>query len=354
MAILNPTVPKQKRATIYEVARLAGVSHVTVTRAFSDVASISEATRKKVQAAVRRLDYQPNPLARGLNGAATRTISIVWPMGYTFVSEKSIADMVTKFQERGYHTQMGNTLNSIHMVKEMLKNLQQRSVDAVVLNITPETLDDEIVEMLKSFRAAVVITIEPLDIAIDQIVWSRASAINEAVGHFVKSGRKNIAHCGLARAEDGKGEMREQYKADAFLNSLKGHGVRCSQENLIAFAYSHESYDIEFMQRFLEATFDKGKFNFDAVICINDWLAVVLSQVLTKRGLKIPDDVAVIGYDDSNITTLFDPPIASVNRCNEAMVDAIEQTLFERLKDRDLPVQKKEVCMKVVYRASAG
>ncbi|MHB0947043.1 MAG: LacI family DNA-binding transcriptional regulator [Sedimentisphaerales bacterium] len=354
MAILNPTMPKQKRATIYEVARLAGVSHVTVTRAFSDVASISDATRKKVQAAVRRLDYQPNPLARGLNGASTRTISIVWPMGYTFVSEKAVADLVTKFQNRGYHAQMGSTLNSIDMVKEMLKNLQQRSVDAVVLNITPETLDNEIIEMLKSFRAAVVITTEPLNIAVDQIVWSRASAINEAVSYFVKSGRKNIAHCGLARPEEGKSQMREQYKADAFLNSLRDNGIKCSQENLITFDYISESYNIEFMQRSLEAMLCKGKFPFDAVLCINDWLAVVLSQMLTRHGFKIPDDVAVIGYDDSHITTLFDPPIASVNRCNEAMVDAIEQTVFERLKDRGLPVQKKEVCMKVVYRASAG
>ena len=353
MALFNPTIPRPKRATIYEVARLAGVSHVTVSRAFSKTASISDATRKKIQSAVQSLDYRPNPLARGLNGATTYAISIVWPMGRTFISENSISTLVTKFQRRGYHTQMANTLNRIDMTKEVLESLLLRSVDAIVLNITPEILDGEIVDLLKRFRAPLVVAAEPLGIEIDQIVWNRATAIKEAVVHFANSGRKNIAHIGLAKAESGSDRLHEQYKADAFLDSLKSCGVKCSQDNLILFDYGFSPYDVELTREFFQKRFFVNGFEFDAVLCSNDWVAVIMMQMLEKHGLNVPEDVAVIGYDDSDLVKLSRPPLASVNRCNDKLIEVIDNTLFERLDDPDLPLQKKQVNMRFVYRESA-
>ncbi len=354
MEVLSPTMPKQKRATIYEVARLAGVSHVTVSRAFSENASVSSATRQKIQSAAKRLSFQPNPLARGLNGAETHALAVVWPMGYTFASTNSMADLVTRFQSRGYHMQMGNTLNRADMTKEMLSDLLLRSVDAVVLNVTPETIDAEIEELLKRFRAALVITVKPLDLAVDQIVWDRTAAIRDVVKHFVDHGRRNIIYCGLEKAEKKDGEAREQYKVDAFLGGLESHGIRGSSENLVLLDYGSPPYNFELTRELIETRLLGGNLSFDAVLCNNDWMATLLMQRLGKHGLRVPQDVAVVGYDDSELVTLSTPPLASVNRCNEKLVDTIEKTVFERLENQKLPLQKKEVGMKFVYRQSAG
>jgi len=112
--------------------------------------------------------------------------------------------------------------------------------------MTPEILDDGIIDLLKSFRASLVVAVEPLDIEIDQIVWDRTSAIKEAVRHFFDRGRRNIAHLGLEKAGTDNGVLREQYKADAFLGSLKTCGVKYSQDNLILFDYNFSKIKISF------------------------------------------------------------------------------------------------------------
>lgn len=354
MAAINSTTYVQKRATLHEVARLAGVSHVTVARAFSDTTLVSDKTLKKVREAVKRLDYKPNLLARGLKGAATKSIAIVWPMGYMFIPEKSVAELITGLQQHGYSTQMGNTLNDIKMTKEMLNGLLQRSVDAVVINISPEILDDEIIDILKCFRAAVIISVQPLNINVDQIVWNRTSAIRDAVTYLISKGRKNIAHCGLLGSQNPAGRMPEQYKADAFLNCLSEHGLKSSYDNLLFFESTYDPYDIDFIRSMLEKSVFSKAVQFDAFLCVNDCVAIILSQMLQEHGFDIPKDIAIVGYDDREYSRLFNIPIATVNRQNESLVNAIQEVLFARLNDKDLPIQKKEVFMKFVCRASAG
>ena len=353
MATLNSVMPRLKRATIYDVARLAGVSHVTVTRTLSKGASVSKKTRDKVQTAIHRLDYQPNPLAQGLNGAATKTISIIWPMGYTFVSEKSIADLIARFQQQGYCIQMANTLNEIVMVKELLKKLLQRTTDAVVLNITPETLDKEVEDLLCQFRAATVVTVKPIEIAVDQIIWDRTSAVKAAVDHFVSAGRKRICYGFHTKKRLGN-IASEPFKVNTFIARMREHGLESPEDGVVYDVDGKHTEDAEGLRQLVKNLFLAEKFPFDAFLCINDNTAAVLMQVLREEGLQVPRDVAVIGWDDSFVSKLCEPHLASVNRCNEDIIDVIEQTLFDRLKGKKLPIQKKEVSMKFVWHESAG
>ena len=351
------TKPKGKRATIYEVARMAKVSHVTVSRAFSSEASVSSDTRSKVLAAAKHLQYRPNPLAKGLNGARTQTMSIIWPMGYTFISEKSTAELVTKVQARGYQTHLANTLNNLDMVKRVLDDLLRRSVDAVVLNVTPETFDKEVEEMLGQFHAAIVVTANPLNISVDQIVWDRTAAIRSAVDHFIGIGRKKIGYVCHATTKPVSGEKAvrlEQYKVDAFVNRLREHGIENPERGIVDTPRLIEWEDIEGLRAILKEQRFERDFPFDAVLCVNDEWATILVQMLIARGIKIPQDVAIIGWNDSRVAKLCEPPLASVNRCNEDVVKAIEDLLFARLKDRTMTTQKKEVPMKFVWRESAG
>jgi LacI family transcriptional regulator len=356
MELVETIKTKRKRATIYEVARLAKVSHVTVNRAFREEGVVSNETRKKVLAAAKELQYRPNPLAKGLNGARTQTMAVVWPMGYTFISEQAVADLVTRAQRRNYQMQLANTLNNLQMVKRLLDELLHRAIDAVILNVTPETFDREVEEQLKNFKAAIVTTVHPLNVGVDQIVWNRTVAIEAAVDHLVKIGRRRIGYtCFLVKKNEQGREVRlEQYKADAFASRLLSHGITDAERGIIDVDHMIDWDDIDGYRTFLNERLFSGRFPFDAVLCNNDEWAAILVGMLGKHGLRVPEDVAIVGYNDSRVAKLCEPPLASVNRRNEDMVKAIDELVFTRLENPDMPVQKKEVPMQFVWRESAG
>jgi LacI family transcriptional regulator len=356
MELIQPTKPKQKRATIYEVARLAKVSHVTVNRAFREEGVVSNETRKKVLAAAKELQYRPNPLAKGLNGARTQTLAVVWPMGYTFVCEQAVAELVTKSQGRNYQIQLANTLNDLQMVKRLLDELLHRAVDAVILNITPETFDREVEALLKQFRAAVVVTVSPLELAVDQIVWDRTVAIRAAIDHLVGIGRKKLGYLcfNIKKLASGQVMRQEQYKADAFIGRLREHGIQDPEKGIIDNEELIDWDDFVGLQKFIEKHSFSGRFPFDAVLCMNDEWAMLLVALLRRHGLRVPEDVAVVGYNDSRAALLYEPPLASVNRRDQKVVAAIEKLAFARLEHSELPPQTAQVPMEFIWRESAG
>lgn len=357
MPVIEITKPPSKRATIYEVARLAKVSHATVARAFSNnERMISHETRKKVLAAAKELKYRPNPLAKGLNGARTQMMAVVWPMGYTFISEQAVAELVTKSQARNYQVQLANTLNDLQMVKKLLDELLHRAVDSVVLNITPETFDHEVEAMLGQFRAAVVVTVSPLDISVDQIVWDRTAAIRAAIDHLVGIGRRKLGYVCFDTKTLPSGQIQrlEQYKAIAFIEQLSKYGIDNPEKGIVDNKGRIDWDDINGFQELLEKRLFCNKFPFDAVLCTNDEWAAVLVSLLKRNNMRVPEDVAVVGYNDSRTALLCEPRLASVNRHNQDVVGAIEKLVFARLEHSELPPQKVPVPMQFVWRESAG
>jgi DNA-binding LacI/PurR family transcriptional regulator len=346
-----------KRATIYDVARLAGVSHNTVTRALSKGnVSIKPGTREKILHAARQLNYQPNPLARGLNGAQTNTIAVIWPVfvGYRFISEQYLTGLAMDLQAAGYSTQLANVLQDPAMIKSVLDSMLQRSVDAVVLH-APEMIDLEMIEILKRFKAAVVINAMPFDFECDQVVWDRSTAIKNIVDHLVSRNRKRIAFCWLkkTRLPGGQTYLREQYKAEAFISQLLALGIEKPEQYVITSELDIAADDVHGLERLLGSTLQDK--TFDAIVCTNDELAAIALNVVKSKGLRVPEDVAIVGFNNSMTAELCRPNLASVERCNPEVVKAVEHLLLSRLKgERKEAARQIKIEMQFMWRESAG
>lgn len=334
-----------KAATIYEVAKLAGVSPITVARAYSRKLPVADGTHRKILNAASQLNFKPNPLARGLKGGRTSSIAILWSLGFPMLPEKVFYELMSKARSKGFYLQFIGCGSAPEDVADMLKECLVRGIDAVAICSNSEIINGFSEPLLKKFSAAVIIGEKALQTDIDQIVWDRTKAIDEILNHFKSQGRKKP---GIAMYIEGN-----KVKRDAFMQYAFRHGFSIDGSSIIDIDLKG-SYSIDSFEEFFESYLCNKKFNLDALLCSNDELACVAVSKLIEHGFKVPQDVAIVGFNNSSISRLFSPKLATVDRCHEELGDVLQKMLFARLENKDLPVQINRVDMHFVPRASSG
>jgi len=329
------------RCTIHDVARLAGVSHVTVSRAFSKNASIAGETRAKVLEAAGRLGYRPNPLARGLRGGRTKSLAVIGSLDGAGLSGLYRL-LALRLQGRGYVVSVIDAIGGGDYIKEALAGCASRNVDGVVLDGWP---GDGFEELLGSFSAVAVITGERLDVGFDQVVRERGLAIRAIADHFVDTGRRCPGVIANVPGED--------YKVRPFVGRLKERGISVLLDGVVNLDIGVAGARIDLVGKALDEAF-VGGFPLDSLFCSTDEVAVAAMCWLGERGLSVPGDVAVVGFNDDKFGKYLRPGLASVARHNEQVVDALEKMLMGRLEEGVAVVSSEVVPMEFVVRGSAG
>ncbi|HOF19260.1 MAG TPA: LacI family DNA-binding transcriptional regulator [Phycisphaerae bacterium] len=344
--------------TIVDVARTAGVSHMTVSRVFSGGGPVSEATRQKVLAAAESLAYRPNALASGLRGGRTRSVAIVWPFVDPWTGDTEIGLWVMqRLQTQGLVTYQAQHWPAASRMCSVLDNLIHRRVDGLVLFATPEQLGhNSIRRRLQRICAVTAVTYAPVDdFPGDQVIHDRNGAVVEVVDHLAAIGRKRPALMISL-------EVRSNHsKREAFLEACRRRNIEEHPHSLIEMppplvtVEDPFSSDADRYQQTLENHFPPGRpVDVDAIFTFNDTGAMVTSRWLEQRGLRVPDDVAVIGFNDTDAAALWNPPLASGDRRRKEVAHLVEQFVMERLSRPELPLRQQTLSMRFIWRASAG
>lgn len=334
--------------TARQIAKEAGLSHSTVSLVLNqrgDELGIRRETQKRVFAIAKKLNYVPNPLAKGLRGGRTHTLGVLWSMAGPHDSELMTRRIALRAYKQGYITQLADHLGGQQLVQRALSDLARRSVDAVVMQDGPGDFlhRPEIIELLKSFPAALVVSTQAWDAPCDLIVHDRLSAYREVVDHFADSGRQRPGILlPLSTSRD---------KADAFVEHAHLRGL--TSADVIDVPLSDDRKLTACYRDALDRAFPNN-FPFDCLLCSTDEGAVVAMSWFRQRGLKIPADVAVVGFNDSMMSEFLDMPLASIDRRDEQVADAIEHLIFTRLSVSDKPLERVHVPMRFIWRESAG
>ena len=337
---MSQTVP-----TSVDVARAAGVAQVTVSRALTGQPYVAETTRKRVIEAAQRLGYRPNHLASGLGGASTRSIALVWPIN-TLIGDAEIGAMVLRdARHKGFATYQAET---DEQTIDTLDGLLRRRVDGLIFHWNPLWVGQpSLVERINAFRAAVVVGPWKQDgLAADQVVHDRTEAIQAAVDHFSAVGRRRPAFA-------IPGNETNRYKYPVFLERCRQRGLGGDPSQIIEVRKTQPGSYAQDYEAALAHYLDSHSMP-DALLCGIDQGAAAVMRLIQKRGLRVPDDVAVIGFNDTDFAPLLQPELASVDRCNAAIASALEKLLFSRLEASDLPSRTEHVPMKLILRESAG
>lgn len=352
MAVLKKK-PKS-RVTMAAIAEHAGVSRSTasfVINGRDKELKISADTRQRVLDAVREFNYRPNVAARTLSGQKTQTIGILWSLsGYN-----PIVGMVNRLTlmaaANGYVTFLIDHLNDAEKTASALEDLSSRRVDAIVMDADRRLLTDRrILEILRQFVAVVAISNEFVDVPFDLVVHRRGPLYEQAARHLLNTGRRNLA---IAMPDVGNHDI----KVDAVRSVLKQAGHNPKRLFEIRFHVDFPGIDPlsgqERLVEALEARFP-AETPFDALMCASDEDAAYCVGWLKKRGLKVPDDVALVGANDTLLGRILEPQLATGLRHNEAISEAIQRFLFSRIENPAIAPQRAIVDMEFVCRDSAA
>ncbi|MEW2305637.1 LacI family DNA-binding transcriptional regulator [Streptomyces sp. NPDC006655] len=315
-----------RRPTLEEVAARAGVGRGTVSRVINGSPRVSDATRAAVEAAVNELGYVPNTAARALAANRTDAIALVVPEPETrFFAEPYFSDMLSGVGAELSDTQMQLLLifaGSDRERERLAQYLAAHRVDGVLL--VSVHADDPLPDLLAQLDIPAVIS-GPRSAAesLTSVDSDNYGGGRSAVEHLLAGGRRTIAH--ITGRLDVYGAQR---RVDGYRDALRDAGHQVN-ELLIEPGDFTEEGGRRAMTRLLER-----EPALDAVFAGSDVTAAGARQVLREAGRRIPDDVALVGYDDSAIARHMEPPLTSVRQPIVEMGRAMIDLLLAEIADR--------------------
>ncbi|MEV6751951.1 LacI family DNA-binding transcriptional regulator [Streptomyces sp. NPDC051214] len=322
------------RPTLEEVAARAGVGRGTVSRVINGSPRVSEATRTAVEAAVAELGYVPNTAARALAANRTDAIALVVPEPETrFFAEPYFSDVL-----RGVGAELSETEMQLLLIfagndrrrQRLAQYLAAHRVDGVLL--VSVHADDPLPDLLAQLEIPAVISgRRSADEQLPSVDSDNFAGAHSAVEHLLSRGRTRIAT--ITGRLDVYGAQR---RLDGYRAALSDAG-RPVDERLIAPGDFTEEGGRRAMTELLAAFPDV-----DAVFAGSDVMAAGARQVLREAGRRIPDDVALVGFDDSAIARHMDPPLTSVRQPIEEMGRAMIDLLLAEIAD-DRPASARRL-----------
>ncbi|TDE89182.1 LacI family transcriptional regulator [Occultella glacieicola] len=306
------------RPTLADVAARAGVSAKTVSNVLLGRRHVAEATRARVLEAVTEVGYTVNAAGRGLASGRTGRVAVVVPMIYQPYFAEVAERLILALAEHGLTT----TLRIAHddaAERDAVLGLTTPDVDGVILcphGLSPEVLGDGIVP-----RPVVQLGggIMP---SFDCVIMGETEGFRSMTEHLLATGRKRIALIGT-----GPGGAPQGSRFAGYLEALTAHGIDLDERLLITGSdWDRRASGYEAVVGLLRTGVE-----FDAVMCFNDAMAVGALRGLRSHGLRVPQDVALTGFDDTAEVEFTSPPLSSVSPEQAQMVAATVRMLIERI-----------------------
>ncbi|HZV52794.1 MAG TPA: LacI family DNA-binding transcriptional regulator, partial [Candidatus Dormibacteraeota bacterium] len=304
--------------TIYDVARLAGVSPATVSRALNGSGRVAAATRRRVEAAVAQLGYEPNRVARSLATSVTHTLALLLPDITNPFFPALVKGVQLLADERRYTLLLCNTAADPEREKEYLRVLRGKRVDGVIL--VGLKLDGRRIRSALGNIPVVVLdrSVDLPGAAVVQVDHRGGAVL--AVRHLLELGHREVAHVAGPKELAVSRERLEGYR-----QALEEAGLPYRPQLVVEADFTEEG-GYEAVRRLCAA----GRFT--AVFAANDLSAIGIVAALRERGLTVPDQVSVVGFDDIHLcaytvpalTTVRQPAYAMGRRAAELLIDAVE------------------------------
>ncbi|KTR07257.1 LacI family DNA-binding transcriptional regulator [Curtobacterium citreum] len=330
------------RATVRDVAAMAGVSPKTVSNVINGGVAVRPATRERVERALAELDYVPNLSARGLRNGRSGAIALTLPELGNAYSAELAQWFVELARERGWTVQLDQTGNDPDRERELVSRARAHLVDGLVLN--PVSLSASVLAETEGLPPTVVIgEVEPEHV--DQVHVDSRLAAREVTTHLLDRGHRRIAVVGAARPTDATAtsELRDQGHADA----LGSAGLVVDP----ALRVPLPAWTTSAAATAFAAWLDTNPLP-DAVFAYTDSIAFGVLHVLAARGVRVPGQVSVVGFDDVDAAAYAIPALTTVSFDRRAFATAALDLLTRRIADPSAAPATVVVPHRIVERAS--
>lgn len=331
--------------TMRDVAQLAGVSIKTVSNVLNDYPYIREATRTRVEAAVQELGYQVNVSARNLRRGLTGVIGLVLPeLSLPYFAE--LADLVMDAgQRKGLTVVIERTAGDRQRELDALHGGRRKATDGLLYSPLALGPGDE--DLLPDDAPLVLLGERIFSDRFNHVTMQNMEAARTATAHLLDQGRRRIVALGVHPGEKvGSAALR----LDGYRKALADAGVPEDEKLYGEAQLWHRSTGAAAMAALL----DRGE-RPDAVFGFNDALALGAMHELQIRGLRVPDDVAVLGFDDIDEARYSSPTLSSIDPGREFIAEtAVSILAAEIAEEEGAPPRMIEAPFRLVGRESTG
>jgi LacI family transcriptional regulator len=331
--------------TMKRIAGQLGVSITTVSKVLNNHGDISEATRARVLAKVHELGYQPNAVARSLTLRSTKTLGIVIPdLMHSFFVE-IIAGIEKVASPRGYGLLLCSSNEDARKERSELEMLRQRQVDAVVLASANAEGNTDVLERFTSLGVGIVMIDrdDHPDVRCDRVVTDDLEVGRLATAHLMSLGRRAIAHIA------GPPIVHAKRRADGYAAALRSAGVKGRPEWVVRGGFK-DADGYRAMKKLLAA-----RPAVDAVFAANDPAAIGAMKAIWEAGLRVPEDIAVVGAGDITFGDLLRVPLTTVGWSREEQGRKAAELILDRIGPHpDAKVQRVVIPPQLVVRQSCG
>jgi LacI family transcriptional regulator len=330
------------RLTIRQIADLAGVSIATVSRVLNGRGDVSDETRELVSQVIRENGYTANRSARGLSAGSTGLVGVLVPLVYPAYFSAILAGAAEALSERNLQIVLSPTGHEHDREVSVLDRL--RSLTDGALIILPEESSEELARLLdRGYHFVVLDPLMPLDERIPSVSAAHASGADQAMRHLLELGHRRIAQITGPRGWVATEDRRRGYRA-----ALAAAGILPDP----ALEVGAEP-EIEPGREAAEKLLDLPRPP-TAIFAFNDNIAIGAIRAARARGLRVPDDLSIVGFDDVEYATIVTPALTTV-RQPLAEMGRTAVSLLNRLLDRQrFETLHLELATRLVVRESTA
>ncbi|WP_144765746.1 LacI family DNA-binding transcriptional regulator [Curtobacterium sp. 9128] len=334
------------RATVRDVAALAGVSPKTVSNVINGVVVVRPETRARVEQALAQLDYVPNLSARGLRNGRSGVVALTLPEMSSAYAAELARWFVELARDHDWVVQLDQTGSDPEREQELVSRARAHLVDGLVLN--PVSLSASVLASTVGLPPTVVIgEVEPEHV--DQVHVDSVAAATEVTRYLLDRGHRRIAAVGApaATADRTRVTATSELRVSGYEQALRAAGVEPDPALRVPVA----SWTTSDAASAFAAWLDHHPLP-DAVFAFTDSIAFGVLHVLAARGISVPDEVSVIGFDDVDGAAFAIPALTTVSFDRRSFAGAALDLLAARIADRDAPAATVVIPHRIVERAS--
>jgi LacI family transcriptional regulator len=319
-----------KAASIYDVARESGVSVFTVSAVVNNKSHVGKSLREKVEAAIRKLNYRPNLVARSLAKQKTHTIGMIVPDIVNPFFPIVVRGAEDAAQKHGYNLLLCNSDDSLDKEEKSIELLLSKRVDGVLLTKAAEDFRPSLQQMIKEVNTPFVLVMRTYPkLTKDAVITDDYRGAYEAVSHLARAGRKRIA---LVSGPLKVSNAKERWQG--FHDALEAGGLPYEEDLVI-----EGDYRLESGYRAGHSLFSRRP---DGIYVANHLMTVGLLKAAEETGLRCPEDFGLVSFDDYPWLGIFRPRLTTVELPKHQLGSEAAELLIKRIAgDTSKPVLKK-------------
>ncbi|MFY0651845.1 MAG: LacI family DNA-binding transcriptional regulator [Cyclobacteriaceae bacterium] len=317
---------EKKKVTIHDIAKRLNIDSSTVSRALSGSPRVKEQTKKSVLALALELGYQPNIMASNLRKKKSNTIGVVVPRisRHFFASVIAAVDEVT--HQAGYNVIICQSLDELEREKKLINTLLTNQVDGVLISISMESIDVEHLRQLESNGIPLVLFDRGHDsLQVDKVVIDDVNASFSATEHLIKSGCKRIVHFSGPQEISIYKDRLAGYK-----KALSKYDISLDESLILTSRLMSEDGEECAIQILEMAEMPDGIFS------ANDNAAIGAMKHLISFGVKIPEDMAIVGFSNEPISSAMEPSLTTIDQPGYEIGKKASEIILQQIESKSV------------------